>query len=60
MERPTNRGALQKFGRDLERLFKDIDSLDPTVMLVEGVGGQAVAGSVELDEGKMNKLLLQV
>ena len=50
----------QKFGQDLAQLFKDIDSLDPTVLLVEGANGQAISGSVELDEGKMQKLLLQV
>lgn len=50
---------LQNFARDLEQLFAEINALDPTVLIVEGTGGQAVSGSIELDENKMNQLLIK-
>lgn len=50
---------MQKFARDLKQLFADINALDPTVMVVEGAGGQAVSGTIELDDAKMNQLLVQ-
>lgn len=34
--------------------------MDPTVMLAEGPAGQTISGSIELDDQKMNQLLLQV
>ena len=56
----TSRVCLQAFAADLEQLFRDIDALDPTILVVEGPSGQAVSGSLDLDDGKMNKLLVQV
>lgn len=44
---------------DLRKLFADINSLDPTVLVVQNSGGQAVSGSIELDDRKMNELLIQ-
>lgn len=51
---------LQVFARDLEQLFGDINALDPTVLVVENPGGQAISGSLQLDDSKMNKLLIKV
>ena len=45
---------------DLEQLFAEINALDPTVLVVEGDGGQAISGSIQLDDNKMNKLLVKV
>lgn len=45
---------------DLEQLFTEINALDPTVMVVEGEGGQAISGSIQLDDNKMNQLLVKV
>jgi len=48
------------FAKDLEQLFTEIEGLDPTLMVVEGQGGQAVSGSIQLDDNKMNQLLVKV
>ncbi len=50
----------QTFARDLEQLFAEIEGLDPTLLVVEGQGGQAVSGSIQLDDNKMNQLLVKV
>jgi hypothetical protein len=51
---------VQAFSRDLEQLFAEIEGLDPTLMVVEGQGGGAVSGSIQLDDNKMNQLLVKV
>lgn len=51
---------IKTFAMDLEQLFAEINALDPTVLVVEGDGGQAISGSIQLDDNKMNKLLVKV
>lgn len=51
---------MQTFALDLEQLFTEINALDPTVLVVEGEGGQAISGSIQLDDNKMNQLLVKV
>lgn len=51
---------MQTFALDLEQLFAEINALDPTVLVVEGDGGQAISGSIQLDDNKMNQLLVKV
>jgi len=51
---------LQIFARDLEQLFAEIEGLDPTLMVVAGQGVQAISGSIQLDDNKMNQLLIKV
>lgn len=52
--------ALQAFAADLERLFGELEQMEPEITVIAGRGGEASAASVSLDETRVNRLILQV
>ena len=58
----VERGPLllrQAFAADLERLFGELEQMEPELMVVAGRGGDAAAASVLLDDSRINRLILQ-
>ena len=49
----------QAFAADLERLFGELEQMEPEITVIAGRGGEAAA-SVSLDETRVNRLILQV
>jgi hypothetical protein len=49
----------QAFAADLERLFGELEQMEPELMVVAGGGGEAAAASVLLDDSRVNRLILQ-
>ena len=52
--------TLQAFASDLEQLFREIEALGPVVSVKAGPGGRTMGGRVELDDTRVNRLLMQV
>ena len=50
----------QAFAADLERLFGELEQMEPEITVIAGRGGEASAASVSLDETRVNRLILQV
>lgn len=50
----------QAFAADLERLFGELEQMEPEITVIAGRGGGASAASVSLDETRVNRLILQV
>ena len=48
----------QAFAADLERLFGELEQMEPELTVVTGRGGQDMA-SVSLDETRVNRVILQ-
>jgi len=49
----------QAFAADLERLFSELEQMEPELLVVAGAGGEAAAASVLLDDSRINRLILQ-
>ena len=48
----------QAFAADLERLFGELEQMEPELTVMTGRGGQDMA-SVSLDETRVNRVILQ-
>ena len=50
----------QAFAADLERLFGELEQMEPEITVIAGRGGEATSASVSLDETRVNRVILQV